>query len=78
MADADAGVSQIANIRKMNRLRAQARARLYGRNTLVVFCATFSSSYAYTRLARVDEPADLPQVPYGSLRESVNAPVARF
>ena len=34
---------------------------LYGTNTLVVFYETFDSSYAYTRLGRVDEPADLPQ-----------------
>ena len=34
---------------------------LYGPNTVVVFYETFDSSYAYTRLGRVDEPADLPQ-----------------
>jgi hypothetical protein len=34
---------------------------LYGTNTVVVFYATFNSSYSYTRLGRVDEPADLPQ-----------------
>jgi hypothetical protein len=34
---------------------------LYGTNTVVVFYATFGSSYAYTRLGRADEPADLPE-----------------
>ena len=34
---------------------------LYGTNTVVVFYETFDSSYAYTRLGRVDDPADLPQ-----------------
>ena len=34
---------------------------LYGTNTVVVFYETFESSYAYTRLGRVDDPADLPR-----------------
>lgn len=32
---------------------------LYGRNTLVVFYETFRSSYAYTRLGRIDNTPDL-------------------
>lgn len=35
---------------------------LYGTNTVVLFYETFTSSYAYTRLGRVDEAADLPRV----------------
>ena len=35
---------------------------LYGTKTVVVFYETFTSSYAYTGLGRVDDPADLPQV----------------
>lgn len=35
---------------------------LYGAQTLVLFYLTFDSIYSYTRLGRVDAPADLAQV----------------
>lgn len=35
---------------------------LYGSDTLVVFYVTFSSSYPYTPIGRVEDPADLPRV----------------
>jgi len=34
---------------------------LYGARTLVVFYASFESSYAYTRIGRVEDPVNLPQ-----------------
>ncbi|QBZ92841.1 hypothetical protein EPZ47_17635 [Pseudomonas viciae] len=34
---------------------------LYGDDTLVVFYSTLKSSYAYTRLGRVNTPDDLPK-----------------
>jgi hypothetical protein len=35
---------------------------LYGSNTLVVFYKTFRSSYSYTRIGHVNDPAALEQV----------------
>ena len=34
---------------------------LYGTNTVVVFYATFNSTYSYTPIGRVDDAADLPK-----------------
>lgn len=40
----------------------QGDLMLYGSSTLVVFYLSFESSYAYTRLGRVDDPEGLAQV----------------
>ena len=49
-----------ANARRPGTIR-NGDLMLYGTTTVVVFYETFESSYAYTRLGRVDEPADLHQ-----------------
>jgi len=50
-----ANASQPGTIRKGDLM-------LYGMETLVVFYLTFDSTYPYTRLGRVDDPASLAQV----------------
>ncbi len=47
---------------------------LYGKDTLVIFYASFDSIYSYTRIGRVDDPAGLAQtLGPGSARISFSA-----
>ena len=56
---ADLGEALPANASRPGTIRS-GDLMLYGTNTLVVFYATFNSSYSYTRLGRVEDAADLP------------------
>jgi hypothetical protein len=57
---ADLPAALPANASRPGTIRA-GDLMLYGTNTVVVFYETFDSSYAYTRLGRVDVAADLPR-----------------